>query len=215
MGDGAAPLPPPIITALEPDAHRPGSLRVRVNGEIYCTIPAEAAAGLAPGQRLESDVVHRLSRAADLEAAYRTVLRALERRSYARGELGRRLVRRGHPKEAVGAALDRAAEAGLIDDAAFARSYVETRAARGRGPARLIRDLLAMGVERGLIDRALAEQWPEGMDPSAVPQALVAKRSAQLGDLAKPVKRRRLLAYLARRGFTGREALEAVRRAVG
>jgi len=36
------------------------------------------------------------------------------------------------------------------------------------------------------------------------------KRAAQLGALPRPVKRRRLLAYLARRGFTGREAVDAV-----
>jgi hypothetical protein len=67
-----------------------------------------------------------------------------------------------------------------------------------------------MGVARPHADRALAEQWPAGADRRALPAALAAKRAAQLGDLARPVKRRRLLAFLARRGFTGSEALEAV-----
>jgi hypothetical protein len=47
-----------------------------------------------------------------------------------------------------------------------------------------------------------------------VPRALAAKRAAQLGALPRDVKRRRLLAYLARRGFTGTEALRAVEQAV-
>ena len=67
-----------------------------------------------------------------------------------------------------------------------------------------------MGVARGYIDEAIAEQWPDDVDRRALPAALAAKRAAQLGGLARPVKRRRLLAYLARRGFTGREAIDAV-----
>jgi regulatory protein len=112
-------------------------------------------------------------------------------------------------------ALERASALGLLDDASFARDYVQTRAARGRGPARLTRDLMAMGVERGHIDRALAAEWPEGSDRTGVPSALAAKRAAQLGDLPRPVKRRRVLAYLARRGFAGRDISDLVSRVVG
>jgi SOS response regulatory protein OraA/RecX len=67
-----------------------------------------------------------------------------------------------------------------------------------------------MGVERSLIDRVVAAQWPEGSDRSAVPLALARKRVSQLGSLPRQTKRRRLVAYLARRGFTGREVTEIV-----
>ncbi|HET7600300.1 MAG TPA: regulatory protein RecX, partial [Gemmatimonadales bacterium] len=147
--------------------------------------------------------------------AYRTVLRALERRAHARADLARRLLRRGHPADAVHAALDRVAGLGLLDDVRFAAHYVQTRAVRGRGPARILRDLLALGVERSVIDRALADEWPPEADRTALPFALAAQRSRQLGDLPRPVKRRRLLAYLSRRGYGGHDALEAVRRALG
>ena len=43
-----------------------------------------------------------------------------------------------------------------------------------------------------------------------MPQALATKRAAQLGTLPRQTKRRRLLAYLARRGFSGREVTEIV-----
>jgi regulatory protein len=162
------------------------------------------------GRELDSALFDRLSSAADIEAAFRTVLRSLEVRSYARNDLGRRLQRKGHPRAAVDAALSRAAELGLLDDAAFARSYVEIRAARGRGPSRLTRDLLAMGVDRSVIDHAVAAHWPEGSDRVTAPLALAQKRAAQLGSLPRNTKRRRVLAFLARRGFTGREVLEIV-----
>jgi regulatory protein len=180
-------------------------------------VPEDLArsAGLTVGRPLDADLHQRLTAAADAEAAFRTLLRALERRAFARTDLGRRLIRKGHPRPAVEAALERAQGLGLLDDCAFARSYVETRTARGRGPSRLTRDLMAMGVERSAIDRALAAEWPEGSDRTGVPQALAVKRAAQLGDLPRPVKRRRVLAFLARRGFAGRDISDMVSRLVG
>jgi regulatory protein len=208
---------PARITGLEPDPRRPGTVRVLGDGRLYWTVAdADAEAlGLAAGLPVDEALVDGLTRAADREAAYRTVLRALERRAYARNDLARRLVRRGHPREAVEAALDRAAAAGLLDDAAFTVHYVQTRAARGRGPARIVRDLLALGVERALIDRAVADEWPADADRSAAPRALARHRARQLGDLPRPAKRRRLLAFLARRGYTGSEAIDAVREVLG
>jgi regulatory protein len=207
----------PVITAVEQDPRRPGTLRVEVDGVRFGAVPEvlARAAGVAVGQVLQGELQERLAAAADAEGAFRTLLRALERRSFARADLGRRLVRKGHPRPAVEAALERAQALGLLDDVEFALNYVQTRAARGRGPSRLTRDLMAMGVERGLIDRALAAEWPEGSDRTGVPMALASKRAAQLGHLPRPVKRRRLLAYLARRGFAGHDISEIVARVVG
>ena len=204
------------ITAVDPDPRRPGAVRLEIDGARFGAIPRElvGAEGLTVGRAVDAELQQRLGAAADIEAAYRTVLRCLELRSYARSDLGRRLLRKGHRGEAVEAALERATVLGLLDDAAYARSYVRTRTARGRGPSRLIRDLLAMGVQRSLIDRALAAEWPEGSDRSSMPQALATKRAQQLGALPRPTKRRRLLAYLARRGFSGREVTEMVERVV-
>jgi regulatory protein len=206
----------PRITALDPDPRRPEALRVEIDGVRFGSIPQELAVaeGLAVGRPVDETVQERLSAAADIESAYRTALRSLEVRAFARGDLARRLQRKGHPRPAVAAALTRITELGLLDDAAFAQTYVETRSARGRGPSRLTRDLLLMGVERSLIERALAAHWPEGSDQSAVPLALARKRASQLGSLPRQTKRRRLVAYLARRGFTGREVTEMVNKVV-
>jgi regulatory protein len=207
----------PVLTALEPDPRRPGTLRVEVDGVRFGAVPEALAlaSGLAVGRPVDTELQERLAAAADAEGAFRTLLRALERRSFARVDLGRRLIRKGHPRPAVDSALERASALGLLDDGDFARTYVQSRAARGRGPARVTRDLTAMGVDRVHIDRALAAEWPEGADRSGMPSALAAKRAAQLGDLPRQVKRRRVLAYLARRGFAGRDISELVARVVG
>ena len=195
------------ITAIEHDPRRPGTVRLELDGTRFGVVPADliVAEGLTPGEILPPAVHQRLSAAADVEAAFRTGLRVLELRPYAQADLGRRLQRKGHPRAAVDVALERLLALGLLNDEAYARNYVQTRAARGRGPSRLIRDLLAMGVQRSLIDSAIAAEWPDGSDRTSMPQALVSKRAAQLGALPKQTKRRRLLAYLARRGFSGWE----------
>jgi regulatory protein len=204
------------ITAVEPDPRRPGAVRLEIDGARFGVIPREVvgAEGLMVGRVVDAGLQERLGAAADIEAAYRTALRCLELRAYARSDLGRRLIRKGHPREAVEAALGRVMDLGLLDDAAYARGYVRTRAARGRGPSRLTRDLLAMGVQRSLIDSALAAEWPEGSDTSSVPLILATKRAAQLGPLPRQTKRRRVLAYLARRGFSGRDVTDMVEKVV-
>jgi regulatory protein len=203
---------PARITALVPEPRGPGSVRIEVDGERFASVSPDVVRthGLQVGRELDEALGARLQVEADVEAAYRTALRSIERRSFARTDLGRRLRRKGHAPEAVEAALARVADQGLLDDAAFAVNYVETRSTRGRGPLRLTRDLLAMGVERGTVDRAIAAHLRDSEGNGEVPLALASKRAAQLHDLPRHVKRRRVLAYLARRGFSGREVSEMV-----
>jgi regulatory protein len=210
--DSAGQGRPPRITALVPEPRGPGSLRIEVDGERFASVAPDVARawGLHVGRELDEGLRERLQLEAEIEAAYRTALRSIERRSFARADLGRRLLRKGHAPPAVAGALDRVAERGLLDDAAFAVNYVETRSARGRGPLRLSRDLMAMGVERGIIDRAVATHVRELEGNTDIPRALASKRAAQLHDLPRHVRRRRVLAYLARRGFSGREVTEMV-----
>jgi regulatory protein len=203
-----------VITAVGPDARAAGTVRVMVNQQSFCTLAAESAQalGLRPGMAVDAALRERLGQAADAQAAFRFVLAALGRRGFARRDLERRLVQHGHPREAARAAIERAAARGLLDDREFAHTYSQLKSERGRGPARLLRDLMAMGVERGLADEAVAAAWAgEGREVEAA-LALARKRAAQLGPLSRPVKRRRVLAFLARRGFAGPEVRGVVSR---
>lgn len=200
------------ISSVEPDSRGMGAVRVSVNGRWFCTIPAPAAGelGLRPGAELTPELRALLGDAADAQAAFRYLVAALGRRGFARRDLERRMVRRGHPPKAAAQALDRAIQAGLIDDQAFARQYAESRAARGRGPARLLHDLMAMGVARHLAEVAIDAAWADEAEADSALKALARKRATQLGDLPRPAKRRRLLAFLARRGFQGLEVRRLV-----
>jgi regulatory protein len=212
--------PPPQfgrVSGISDDPRHPTAVRVSVEGRITWTLPRGAVAELAiaVGQLVDDDLKARLDAAADQEGAWRALLRHLERRSFARYDLGRRLRQKAHSADAVEAALERADEAGLLDDVAFARNYAETRSARGRGPARLKRDLSAQGVSREVIDRVLRELWPDGEGPINLARTLAAKRAGQLKSVPVPVRLRRVLAYLARRGFSGHQARGVVDEVVG
>lgn len=192
------------ITGLEPDPRRPGAVRLLVDGKHFCTVHEGAgAAGLAPGAAWNDASTRAASRLAEEEGAWRALLVALERRSFSVADIRRRLGQKGHTPEAVVYAVERGIELGLLDDAAFARRFVDTRAARGRGPGRLRRDLAALGVERALVDQAIGERWPEPEGALDLAAQIAERRAKQLAGLPRDVRRRRLLAFLARRGFTG------------
>ena len=87
----------------------------------------------------------------------------------------------------------------LLDDAAFARYWIEQRQTfRPRG-ARLVRSELR---QRG-VDAATAEVALEALDDSGQADAYraAAKRASQLRALDRQAFRSRLSGFLARRGF--------------
>jgi len=196
----------PTLTALAPDPRQPGYRLVEVDRGRFASLPLEALEPLSLqlGAELAPAVLSRLRELADVEAAERAALRALARRAHARQDLQRRLVKKQHPPAAVEAALERLTIRGLLDDHRFAEEYAALRATRGKGPARLLRDLQAQGVERrtaeDAVRRALEE---EGIDPALEARAVAAKRARQLADLPAAVRKRRLLAFLVRRGYAG------------
>jgi regulatory protein len=208
----------PTLTALAPDPRQPGYRLVEVDRGRFASLPLEALEPLSLqlGAELAPAVLDRLRELADVEAAERAALRALARRAHARQDLQRRLVKKQHPPAAVEAALERLTIRGLLDDHRFAEQYAALRATRGKGPARLLRDLQAQGVERrtaeDAVRRALVE---EGIDPEVEARAVAARRARQLAGLPPPVRKRRLLAYLMRRGYGGPSVKELVQALCG
>lgn len=203
-----------VVSGVIPDAGRAGAVRIEAGGRPFCTVAAAVVErlGLARGTMIDPPRRDALQAAADVEAALRSALRCLERRPFARADLGRRLTRRGHPVSAVADALERVADMGLLDDWAFARVFAESRAGRGQGPSRIRLDLRSRGVADDIVKGVLAEAFPTDEAVEEMVVRLAEKRANQLGHLPRPARRRRLLAYLARRGFTGPEVLATVER---
>jgi regulatory protein len=197
-----------VVTALTPDPRQSGYLVVDLDRARYASLPLEVVSqlGLAVGGEVQGDLADRLKRAADVESAYTVAARLLAMRPRSVYEVLARLRERGHNPSAAAEAVGRLETAGVLDDATYARHFARVRAPRGHGPSRLLHDLLAKGVDRRLAERAIAEVLDaDGLSGTTQARALARKRAQQLKGLALPQQRRRLLAYLARRGFRGHE----------
>lgn len=205
------------LTVLGPDPRRRATVRIAVDGRPYGALPEATldALALPRGGNIDAAQLESITRGVEQEAALRAGLRCLSLRAYAQAELSRRLRKRGHAGGAVDGAMRQLDAMGLLDDGAFAESYVRSKGERGQGPARLKRDLAAMGVGRSEIDAAIRTQWPDGDTGPDMPLMLARRRASQLGGVSASAKRRRLVAYLARRGFTGHHAVAAVSAALG
>jgi regulatory protein len=169
--------------------------------------------------RRESPTVARERRAAvdDPEVVFAAALRFLEVRSRSVAEVRRRLTLAGYREELVAGAIDRLLELHMLDDEAFARSWLESRdRARPRGERALRQELAQKGVERGLIDLLLdernAEDGAEERDVSSAVSLL--ERQRRTLDRAADPRRRRQKAYalLARNGFDADTCGDAIRR---
>jgi regulatory protein len=150
----------------------------------------------------------------DPESVARLIcLRLLAAAPRTHAELATALRRRGVPEDAAQAVLSRFAEVKLIDDATFARAWVESRH-HGRGLAgRALRDeLRRKGVGSDDIASALAELDPDR--ELATARELVARRLPGTRGQPGPARMRRLVGLLARKGYPAGLAYRVVREAL-
>lgn len=143
------------------------------------------------------------------ERARAYLLKLLKHRPRSRHEAFVRLQQKGFSEEIVESVLEQAARAGVLDDAKFAQLWVEDRLARRPRSRRMLeRELRAKGIAPEHIQRALARA---GLDEEALVRELIAERSPRLRSLDEQTRRRRLVGFLRRRGFSER----IIRRALG
>lgn len=145
-----------------------------------------------------------------LEAA----LRFLEPRQRSIGEVRRRLTRVGYQPELVEGAIARLVELGMLDDQAFARTWIESRdRARPRGERALRRELAVKGIDREVVDSTIEERDAESPDADAGAARGLLERNARSLARVPDMRARRQRAYalLARNGFDSETIVAAIR----
>jgi regulatory protein len=147
------------------------------------------------------------------EAARAICLRLLTGGPRTRAQLATALRKRKISDEVAEAVLSRFTEVGLIDDAAFARAWVESRH-HGRGLARraLSAELRQRGIPDGEVRSAVGLLGPQ--DELATAQRLVAKRLPASRGKPMPARARQLMGMLARKGYSSGLATQVVREAL-
>ncbi|WP_425309419.1 regulatory protein RecX [Ammonicoccus fulvus] len=128
------------------------------------------------------------------------MLRQLTMQARSRSELAEILRKRNVPIEAADAVLDRMTEVGLIDDAAYAQSWVDSRQQRRHlSRSVLRRELQQKGIDRDVVAEAIGQVTVDDEREAAV--ALAEKKLRSMRGLDAAVKRRRIVGALARKGF--------------
>jgi regulatory protein len=164
--------------------------------------PPEAAEGPGTGPDADPEAVARQICLRMLTAAPRT-----------QAQLASALRRRGVPAAAAAAVLARFAEVNLIDDAMFARAWVDSRHyGRGLAGRALGAELRQRGVARDDIQTALSELSPDVELQTA--RELIARRLPGTAGMPAPARMRRLVGVLARKGYSSGLAYRVVREAL-
>lgn len=147
------------------------------------------------------------------EQARAICLRLLTGNPRTRKQLEDALRQRGIPEEAAEEVLSRFEDVGLIDDAAFADAWVESRH-HGRGLARraLARELRTKGVDSAVIEVAVGRLDSEEEESTA--RELVDRKLRASRGLDREKRLRRLAGMLARKGYPEGLALRVVKQAL-
>ena len=148
------------------------------------------------------------------ERARQVCLRLLTLAPRTRAQLAAALRKRGIPDEAADEVLSRFEDVGLIDDAAFARSWVESRHySRGLAGRALSAELKQRGVAADEIRAAIDEQLGPDAEVTAA-RRLIDRKLESTRGLPPEQRTRRLAGLLARKGYPAGLAFRVIREAL-
>ncbi|MFC7497380.1 MULTISPECIES: regulatory protein RecX [unclassified Nocardioides] len=153
---------------------------------------------------------------ADAESVARKILLdQLTGQARSRKELAEKLARKNVPDDIAVRLLDRFEEVGLVDDEAFARSWIASRRSAGPGGGKgLAKRALAQELRRKGVDDEVAREALDEIDPADEEQAaraLVRKKLRSLSRVDDATATRRLVGMLARKGYGSGLAFAVVR----
>ena len=116
-------------------------------------------------------------------------------------ELAERLKRKGFEPAVVREVIAFLQERRFIDDAAFARGWIEARLARPYGFVRIRQELEQKGIAPEIIARLIEEKKQEFSEEDAV-RSLIRAKMKRLAGIEPQKARQRIYGYLIRRGFS-------------
>jgi regulatory protein len=189
----------PTVTAIQAQKRKPRA-DVYLDGEAAFSLRLDviATSKLEVGQAFSWQRRRELETEDQRLTAIETALRLLALSPRSEKDLRDRLRRRGLRYEAIDAAIVRMSELGYLNDAAFARLYVESRqSSTPRSGRALAFELKRKGVDQDLASEAVAEI----SDADAAYEA-AQRRLRALRSLDRPAFTRRLGSFLASRGFS-------------
>jgi regulatory protein len=195
------------ISAIVASSRKEGRFVVQVEGGDDATVSLEIIERLElrVGGEVDEPLAARLLEESAALAAYDRGLNMLAFQARSSRDLQRRLVQKGEAEAHATSAVERLVAAGLLNDAEFARQVARSKlTGQGASKRRLQQELFKRGVERSVADGALGVVVEQvGVDQDEIVERFARKKLRSLGTLDAATRRRRLYAFLARRGHEG------------
>jgi len=196
------------ITALKVQKNNSERISVYLDDEFAFGLYRAVAAWLEIGQELSEEKIRHLQEAETGEKAFHRALNFLSYRVRTETEIRRNLHKHDTPDEIIEQVLERLRRNRLVDDGEFARSWVDNRSEfRPRGRRALNSELRQKGVDQNIIDEVLQD-----IDEDNLAYQAARKNARKYRKYEWPDFRKKLLGFLARRGFNYSIAAPVVER---
>lgn len=198
----------PYIASMSPAGR--GRLRIVTlsdGRELVFSDEACERAGAAEGMPADAALLELLDREERRAGAHEAALRLLDARPRSEHEMRTRLALRGFDPETIAFEIDRLRNAGLLDDARFARAWVEDRKrVSPRGTAMLRYELLGRGIDPEAAAAAI-----DGIDDLELATGLALQRGRRYAGRPHEEFLAKVGGFLRRRGFDYSVTSEALR----
>jgi len=187
------------ITSLKVQKKNPNRVSIYLDEEFAFGVSRIVAAWLHVGQGLSDEKIAELQDQETKEAALQKALHLLSFRPQSEAEIRHKMRKGGFDPDVITKVLDRLRETGLVRDESFAREWVENRSAlRPRSRKMLAYELRQKGVAEEAIEQALETS---SEDEHLAFQAAT-RYAHKLTGVDWQEFHRRLMSFLARRGFS-------------
>lgn len=187
------------ITAIEPQTKAKNRVNIFVEGRFSFGIDERLLLDfdLFVGKEISDSDVKKYKEGDNYQKCMEKAFRFLSYRPRSEKEMKEKLAEK-YDETTVKKALKKLASYGYVNDAEFARMWVESRKT-GRGKRALSYELARKGVAKDVIEEALSNLSDDSEFESAL--ELVKKRS-KYQNLDKNEKYRKIAPFLARRGYS-------------
>lgn len=185
-----------VITAIKQQVKRPDRYSIFIDGAFAFGLSEQGllSSGLASGQELDSARLEALKTLAGTDKMYGNALRYVAMRPRSVWEVQTYLQRKEAAEEQITQLVDRLKAVNLLDDRAFADSWVTSRRILKPSSKRKLRvELQQKHVPSSIIDTVLHE---DETDDRTTLREVVAKKHSRYPDRAK------FMQYLARQGYS-------------
>jgi regulatory protein len=185
------------ITALVAQKRNKERVNVYLDGEFAFGLALIEALKLHKGQQLSDDDIARLKVLDEIEVAHDRALNFLSYRPRSSEEVRRNLREKEFAEQTIETVIERLTGADLLDDAAFARYWVDNRERFQPRSRRALRyELSQKGVPDAAIQAAL-----DDLDEEDAAYRAASARLRRYARADEETFRKRLGDFLARRGF--------------